>query len=161
MNALYHGVMRIWFCAAVTACALSACGGGDSGGGAVNDRQAEQDAALRFASCMREHGVDVPDPGPDGQVTSGAPASGPTEAALAACRKEAPKGASADADPSAPAVSDRQLALAKCLRKHGVKATDPEIDETGDNAITVQGMTPGARRACAKLLPGTGPAPGE
>src|SRR4051812_42445915 len=27
-----------------------------------------RDAMLKFAQCMREHGVDVPDPGPDGGI---------------------------------------------------------------------------------------------
>ena len=42
--------------------ALVACGGSEASG---EDAQAKaEDAALDYAKCMREHGVDVPDPKP-------------------------------------------------------------------------------------------------
>jgi hypothetical protein len=43
--------------------ALAACGGGgDSGGAQGSGAKAWQKAQLEYAKCMREHGVDFPDP---------------------------------------------------------------------------------------------------
>jgi len=48
---------------AVLALALTACGGDPSGGDNAADRETKvQDAALDYARCMRENGVDMPDP---------------------------------------------------------------------------------------------------
>jgi hypothetical protein len=57
-----HGTRAIIALATVgTSMALVACGGSDSG----DDSQANaEDAGLEFAKCMREHGVDIPDPKP-------------------------------------------------------------------------------------------------
>src|SRR5215203_5388579 len=74
---------------AVASVALGACGGGSA------DRRAEfREAALKFAKCMREHGVDMPDPQPGegGQIMLGGPGMGPEdqptmEAAQRACQK--------------------------------------------------------------------------
>jgi hypothetical protein len=45
-----------------------------------------RDEMLRFARCMREHGVDMPDPSPDGRILVRTRADGPTtQAALRAC----------------------------------------------------------------------------
>ena len=55
------------------AIALSACGGGsDDATAGTGDRRAEfREAALEFARCMREHGIDMPDPtfGEGGRMT--------------------------------------------------------------------------------------------
>ena len=52
--------------AAALACglALSACGGNDdpTGEPAADRQKANRDAMLAYAKCMREHGVDMPDP---------------------------------------------------------------------------------------------------
>lgn len=67
--------------------AVEACGEPPRAGGALSeeDRRAFQDAALAMARCMREHGVDFPDPvfseaGPGGPAdrTEEAPAPGGT-----------------------------------------------------------------------------------
>jgi hypothetical protein len=58
-----HGIRLIVMLAGVGAsAALVACGGSDSSG---DDAQANaEDAGIEFAQCMREHGVDMPDPQP-------------------------------------------------------------------------------------------------
>ena len=55
---------------AIAAIALAACGG-DSPGDSGSTKADFREAALKHARCMREHGVDVPDPkfGPGGAVT--------------------------------------------------------------------------------------------
>jgi hypothetical protein len=81
--------------------ARQACGNPPQGaGGGFNRRNdpAFQDAALKFAQCMRDHGVDVPDP--NFNSTNGPPAGGPfggldrndpkVSAAFDACRSILP-----------------------------------------------------------------------
>src|SRR3954447_15883937 len=57
--------------AAAAALALGACGGSDSGdGGATKGAKGQDKAfegALKFSKCMREHGIDMPDPQRVGQ----------------------------------------------------------------------------------------------
>ncbi|MFI0371251.1 hypothetical protein ACH35V_25590 [Actinomadura sp. 1N219] len=51
-----------------------------------------RDQYVKFAQCMREHGVDVPDPGPDGQIAIPTASAGrdAVEKARAACRGSLP-----------------------------------------------------------------------
>ncbi len=40
-----------------------------AGGGPINPNDpAVQDAMVKFTQCMRAHGVNIPDPGPNGQM---------------------------------------------------------------------------------------------
>ena len=83
------------FASCAAALTLAACGGSDPSG-ADAQAKAEQ-AQLKFARCMRSHGVDVPDPKPGGDggpgvVRIGGPGKPDTspqvfERANAACRK--------------------------------------------------------------------------
>ena len=58
------------------------------------------DALVRFAQCMRDHGIPFSDPGPDGhlniQLGPGAPPPDQIQAAEAECRKYAPGPAAAE-----------------------------------------------------------------
>jgi hypothetical protein len=48
---------------AAASIALGACGGGDPATAGTGDQRAEfREAALKYARCMRAHGVDMPDP---------------------------------------------------------------------------------------------------
>lgn len=113
------------------ALALGACGGEDGGsgtgstsssGGRADDRQS---AMLEFARCMREHGVDMPDPQVDSQgrarmTMNGAGIPPETmEAAQEACEDKRP---TAPADgPGREEANARGLALAQCMREHGIE----------------------------------------
>jgi hypothetical protein len=113
-----------------------------------------QQAALDFAQCMREHGIDMPDPQADGGgfVTigpgpGGGAGGGPTDAppgleqADAACRhflEDAIPEGSAKIDP---ADQDRALKFAQCMREHGVDMPDPDFSRGG---IRVQIGGPGS-----------------
>src|SRR3712207_1460581 len=78
--------------ALTSALAFSACGGGEDGSGAADDRERMEQAALKHAQCLREHGLDVPDPKPGGgglvkvgPGTAGEPAR--QRRAMEACEK--------------------------------------------------------------------------
>jgi hypothetical protein len=131
--------------------ALAACGGspdGDrvaslSGNGATGttngtaedaDKDPQQ-AALDFARCMREHGVNMPDPEVDDQgrirmrVGSDGPGGGARpdpkklEAAQQACGSLMGGG---DGDRQLdPAERDAMVAFARCMREHGIDMPDP------------------------------------
>jgi hypothetical protein len=124
----------------------AACGGDgeagtdlpDAGGGSASPSASTaapvdpEDAMLEFAACMREHGVDMPDPGPDGRVMieGGDPAT--MEAAEEACRelREA-----AMPEDGMPQLDEEQkqafLDVAQCMRDKGYDFEDPQFDGGG------------------------------
>jgi hypothetical protein len=136
--------------AATVACAvlLTACGSSSPGAGATGTTAAaNRDPALKFATCMRSHGVtNFPDPGPGGGIeigpNSGIDARSPAfQAAQKACARYAPiKGG-----PTPMTASQRRqaLAFARCVRAHGVP-NFPDPSETRPSGahfvIALRGM---------------------
>jgi hypothetical protein len=124
---------------------LAACGGddpeaaADGGTPAVDDAEARQ-ARADFAQCMREHGVDIPDPAPGGGPTkieaTGSPAK--MEAAQEACGELL--------DEVRPQLSGEQqaefkeaaLAHARCMREHGIDFPDPQFSADGGARIQLE-----------------------
>jgi hypothetical protein len=137
-----------------------------------------QEAFLAYARCMRENGVDMPDPivstdgggGVSVQVNGGK-GSSPTESKEEfAEANDACKHLMADVGPNGPAASmspedlDKLVEFAQCMREHGIDMPDPQtdggfvtnLDDSGDG-----GKGPlddsefeAANEACAHLLPG-------
>jgi hypothetical protein len=135
---------------------VAGCGSGHGGAGAGAGSAAagEQDMNVKFAQCMREHGVSIPDPVPGrpGIRISGKKGDeAKVDAALRACQKYSPK---RDMDMNDPAVRDRMLKTAQCLREHGIDAPDPapgqglRVHMKGNDAKAQQAMT-----ECQKLMP--------
>jgi len=155
----------------------AACGGGDGsdqvatlGTGDENDDTTDdgdaaspdeeltdaerEDAMLEFTDCMRDHGVDMPDPQTaegGGGIAIKNDASGPGdmeafEEAQEACGEilddafeERPQ-----MDPEEEAeMRDNMLAFAECMRDHGIDMPDPEF-ESGGGAFSVRVGEPGA-----------------
>ena len=136
-----------------------------------------QQAGLDFARCMREHGVDMPDPGA-GQggfaVRIGGPpdaSSAPTAAvslddneAFQECRQFLDDAIASGEGPIDPEMADRALKFAQCMRDHGVNMPDPQIDGGSVSIMIGEGMDPdsptlqAAHEACAELF---GPPGGE
>jgi hypothetical protein len=128
---------------ALCAATVAACGGStpDTVSDAADRASKARDGALKFAQCMREHGVDMPDPKVDasGRVAvtlTGGPKSGNAEADLEAAQKECGKfmedvkGDPPDAATQAK-QQDAMLAFARCMREHGVDMPDPEFSSSG------------------------------
>src|SRR5207237_750975 len=59
---------------------------------AAQQRHDAEQAQLKWAQCMREHGVNVPDPGQNGGVQVQIPDQQQFEDAQNACKQYAPKG---------------------------------------------------------------------
>ncbi len=87
------------------------------------------DRALQFANCLRAHGLDVQDPGPDGRPKLGTnPDQAKVQAALDACRQYAPDVMASGS--LTPEQREQMLAYIKCLRERGIAISDPD-PETG------------------------------
>jgi hypothetical protein len=141
-----------WFAATCAALlVLAACGGGDdsdeavpsvggdgaSGGeeSALSEEEREQEL-LDWVACMRDQGIDLPDPEVDAdgnmrmpgmQVTGDG--SGPSiEEAQEACGEipAPPGGGGGQRDESE--LEDAALAYAQCMRDAGFDMPDPEVD---------------------------------
>jgi hypothetical protein len=167
---------------------LSACGGGGGGdqvasasgesasrsNGDDTDKpsKAETEEAFRkFAQCMRERGIDVPDPQFDeegGPVIFGGPDQGGEqgpgdpqkfEQADKECRhhlKDVVNQSGPKLDPEEKKKMEQQaLDFAKCMREHGIDLPDPKFDDGGVQ-ITLGGVDSNdpklqeAHEVCAK-----------
>jgi hypothetical protein len=139
------------------ALALAACGGSPDGdrvaslsdGGATGTTKGTgnaaakdpQQAALDFAKCMREHGIDMPDPQVDEQgrvrVRVGGRGGGgvrPDPKKLDEAQKACGglMGGGGDGPGQIdPEERDAMVAFARCMREHGIDMPDP----TGDGLV--------------------------
>jgi hypothetical protein len=107
---------------------LAACSP-DSGGTSTSTPTTPTVAAdgpVRFTQCVRDQGFDLPDP-PAGAQTVELPARAKTDPAMAAavdrCRHFLNEGTGKD--PNDPQQQDKAVALAQCLRAHGLRVEDP------------------------------------
>lgn len=110
-----------------------------------------QAAMLAHARCMREHGIDVPDPKPGGGVQVKIDHKTPPEKVEAAMKACDPLLDNVGAKPSPEEVEKHfaeALEFAKCMREHGVDMPDPERD--GDR-IKVRIGGPGMKIDPAKV----------
>jgi hypothetical protein len=114
--------------------ALGACGGGeeeDAGGGGISQADVE-DAGLEFARCMREHGVDVPDPQPGagglrGMFIDGDRRSDPSfREAESECRKHLQDLVSQIDEDQRRELQQARLDFARCMREKGLDVPDPQ-----------------------------------
>ena len=154
--------------------AVSACGGTDkadgvaSAGGNQNvAKPAETETtapldsdaqALVFAACMRDNGVDMPDPGPGQQglvdafeLVSGDYDRATLQQALAACEDRMPQ-----YPQEHPQGDDWMLALAECLREQGLDVSDNPFQDAHSGAIDVNEFA-AAMEVCRDELTGGSP----
>jgi hypothetical protein len=158
----------------VLALAVAGCGGGDKtsgvaslggdkptpttspGSGGGDSTQAD----LAYARCMRQHGVNMPDPKVDAngrtewRLPSGIRKDDPRlKAAQQACRQYRANGGQAQR-PS-PQQQQEMLAFARCMRQHGINIPDPQPD----GRVDTSGVNPddpkfkAAERACPGFRP--------
>jgi hypothetical protein len=162
--------------AVALAAGAAGCGAGE---GQQDSKARDQDrferAALQHARCMREHGVDVPDPKPgDGGLIRIAPRAGTSPATEARAVKECEKYLK---DLPPPKLSQEQktemrdaaLGHARCMREQGIDFPDPTFSKDGGMTVKVgddvRPDDPRVRAAearCAKYMRGAiggGPAP--
>jgi hypothetical protein len=143
--------------AVVAALALAACGGSAEPGGSqvaalddggqtatetgsatTSSSTDPQDVLLEFAQCMREHGIDVPDPdfsggGPGGGLFGGEidPDDPDFQAAQQACQPILQQIQGQFSEEDRQALEDTLLEFAQCMRGHGVDVPDPDFSGGG------------------------------
>jgi hypothetical protein len=123
---------------ATASLALAACGGGDSSTAASSDDQRSKfrEAAVDFAECMREQGIDMKDPEPGGgimlQAGPGSNDPAKVEAAQQACQKHLENARPPElSDEEEREFKERVLKFAQCMRDHGIDMPDPTFGEDG------------------------------
>ena len=154
------------FVTILSSIALSACGLGVNAAKPTPTPD-PQKAMLAFAQCMRDHGVDLPDPGSkSGPVQFNAD---PTtmDAAQNACKSllkgQDFKGPSAAEQAK---MRDQLIKFSQCMRAHGINMPDPTFSGNGATVRVGPGdansIDPNssefqaAQKACEKNLPGNG-----
>ncbi|MFI9574036.1 hypothetical protein ACIG5D_21605 [Microbispora rosea] len=142
---------------------IASAGGATPGGGATAGPSASapadrQEAQLKFAQCMREHGVDMPDPGPDGRVRiigkKGDEAS--MQKAMQACQHFMKDAVGDKLGGDDPEVRDRMVKFAQCMREHGIDMPDPAPGQ-GIQVKIKRGEEKAmeeAQKACEEFAPG-------
>jgi hypothetical protein len=131
-----------------------------------------EQAMLDFAACMREHGIDMPDPSSGGgALRLGANEDTDREAFEEAQEEcdEHLEGLQREIDPAQRAeFEEAMLSFAQCMRDNGVDMPDPQMD--GDGRVTMGGPGgPGggidpedpafqqAQEACQDIIAGARP----
>jgi hypothetical protein len=175
--------------AVVLVLALTACGGDSNSGGVASltdtagqtttdgdrsskaaDSKDPQEAALEYARCMREHGVDFPDP-VNGRFEFKVDRTDQRKVAEAqkACQDILKDSMPQMTEEQQAEMRDAALDFAKCMRKHGIDMPDPKFPEGGGMLMT---MPRGSERdpefkeaqeACQSILKSAkpGPPPGK
>jgi hypothetical protein len=170
--------MRLAFGLLALALVLAGCGGdgGKSngmasvGGKATTSPGGSSDptqAALAHARCMRQHGINTPDPKitADGVVQQPPHVEQPAEhkspkrrAAEQACQQYLSNGG----QPRKPSAQEQQqlVQFARCMRQHGINnMPDPQITADGPELRYPRGVDPddprlkAAEQACQPYLP--------
>ncbi|MBP2323830.1 uncharacterized protein YceK [Kibdelosporangium banguiense] len=94
----------------------------------ATEQAGTEEQMQKFAQCMRDNGVDMPDPEPGGGMGGGggnidrdSPAF---QKAMDACRSMLPGGG--DLSKLDPKLIDQLRALTQCLRDNGLEVPDPD-----------------------------------
>lgn len=151
MGARWRLALLAGLCTLATACATGDNGNDGvasisgtnppSSSAAKDDPDDDVDQMRAYAKCMREHGVDMPDPEVDENGGISMSVNGTdkavTDKADKECRHLMPNGG---APPEVSADDlDRMRKEAQCLRDHGVDAKDPTAEKPG---IQIEGGGP-------------------
>lgn len=157
---------------AATASLVVACGGGEepTSGSPASGADKNRQAMLDYARCMRENGIDMPDPKFEGgRVTQriGGPGQRINPDEMRKAQKACAKYEDAIKPPEMSEEEQAEnkkaaLANARCMRENGVPDfPDPMFDENGGAQIKIgKGLDPEgpafqkAMKACEKTMPG-------
>jgi hypothetical protein len=158
---------------ALSALALAACGeDAPSAAGSAESKDKMRQAELKFASCMRDNGVDMPDPSAEGgkRVFKVGGDSGISkekfETATKACEKYRKDLRPQLSEEDQQEFKEQALAHSRCMREHGIDFPDPTFDAEGGAKIRINAgdgkLNPedpkfkAAEEACGHLM-GKGP----
>lgn len=162
-------MQRVWLAAAALSALMlfaacseepedSVASAGDTATGeeSQSEELSQEEALQNFAECMREQGVDFPDPDPDGGFEGAEDLREVMEnepEAVEACQEHL---ASGDQDLSDPAVQAALLEFSQCMRDNGIEDfPDPGEDGFGPALLEEGSADPewdAALEACQSLL---------
>jgi hypothetical protein len=156
--------------AVAVALAATACGTPSRAASGQSAQERAEEAGLKFAQCMRQHGVDMPDPsvGNHGEfevhLRAGAGDKAKVDRAQAACQKYL-KGIKREISPEERTrMQDAALKFARCMRAHGIDVPDPDFSRgqgilIGGPDSKIDPNDPAfqrAQEACQHYLPNRG-----
>jgi hypothetical protein len=140
-----------------------------------------EDAMLDFARCMRDNGIDIPDPQVGGRgvrIVGGPgpggidPSSETFQKAQETCQHFLDDAGFGERRQLSQDQLDQMVEFAQCMRDHGIEMPDPAADgsvtfkirgQTGGSTNGTNGIDPGsadfqaAQEACQDLMPAFGP----
>ncbi|MER8047510.1 hypothetical protein [Streptomyces sp. NPDC094032] len=131
------GSLAAAFALFTAACSGAGSSGGDGGG---NEEGKQADQAFEHRKCLREQGLDVPEPKP-GEKGVGITVGGDgmskekMEAAFKACQGKA--GGAGFGKELTQADKDKALAYARCMRENGFNMPDPKFDGNAQQALPI------------------------
>jgi len=140
----------------------TAAGAGSTATPSPTPSLSDQERQVRFAQCMRDHGINVPDPGTNGgRIQIQATEKDKAQAAMQACQQWLPGGGTLPG-PTSAAQLNQMRQFAQCMRDHGINVPDPNPNSGGIRIGGGAGQ-PGrddpklqqALQACQDKLPGT------
>ncbi|MGE7389548.1 hypothetical protein ACQKM2_29150 [Streptomyces sp. NPDC004126] len=122
----------------VTACTNGSANGGDGGGksGGKGGGGTDADNAVKMRQCLREHGIDAPDPepgqNPNGMTVGGGADPQKMQEAMKACGMSTGSGEGPTQE-----QKDKELRWVRCMRENGVDLKDPEYSGGMKSGIEV------------------------
>ncbi len=122
---------------------------------AVNSGQgqdtSERDALVKYAQCMRAHGVDMPDPpaGAQGGARQAIPASSPQQVQQLQTASKTCSGLLPNGGKPTKQDSERGAKFAQCMRAHGVNMADP----TPGQSMSISMDDPKTKAALTACMP--------
>lgn len=112
--------------------------GSDGGGSSADGSSDPEEARLAYTKCMREHGVDIPDPKPGGgmiELGPGGSINGNHETfktAQEACSEYLDDmGEAGTLGQLTEEDKEQMLKFAECMREHGIDIPDPDFNSDG------------------------------
>jgi len=128
--------MRIGATATVALVTLAACSGGGDETATTATSVDREERMLAFARCMRDNGIDYPDPAADGTIDVEVdPGDEPAwRGAEEACGDLRPASAPMP-ETQRVELADQLVAQAGCMREHGWDVPDPEVTTDGDGGV--------------------------
>jgi hypothetical protein len=171
------GAPRLLIGALVGAAVLAGCGPSGTASATASPSLSPNDAARKFAQCMRQHGINLPDPqssssggngafvisngNGDGNLTAG-PDDPKFQKAQDACKSFMPSGGQLSPEEQAK-MQQNALKFAQCMRQHGINVPDPDFSSAGHAVLHTPGGSDtmirpddpkfiAAQKACESIL---------
>lgn len=127
-----------------------------SGKTSATSKLSPEEMGVKFAQCMRDHGIDLddPEPGKGGLMSFAGKDKSTADKAMQACRKY--DAAKDQANKPSPKGLEDGLKMSKCMRSHGVEDFPDPVNGgiSLDGSIMEDPDFKKAEKTCMKLIGG-------